>query len=334
MPRRPKRKTLRASRPNAGLEALMRGKLTSLIQRMHASFDYWVRLAWRRDPPVLARDDLPYEPSEAEIAQLMRVAEGTLKPPRRPDSPAKAVLDNLQREGFVTLVRQRDGAVAYELTQAGKSALAFLVTPASGLKVAMEKVAARWQANFEAAAPRLAEYFATEMAKRSDANLKAILRDGGFSVKMQFTPAMRDVMDAAIAENVALIKSIPARYLTNVQGLVYRSAQEGRDLGTMAKELQKQFGVTKRRAATISRDQNNKLTATFTRVRQQELGITQAIWQHSGGGKTQRRSHVAQSGKPYDISTGWWDPDEKKYIWPGTLINCRCVSRSILPGLG
>jgi hypothetical protein len=334
MARRAKRKTLRASRPNAGLESLMRGKLTALIQRMHASFDYWVKAAWRRDPPVLARDDLPYEPSEAEVAQLMRVAEGTLKPPTRPDSPAKAVLDNLQREGFVLLRRQANGQIAYELTQAGKSALAFLVTPATGLKVAMEKVAARWQANFDAAAPRLAQYFATEMSKRSDSTLKAALRDGGFSVRFEMTEAMRDCLDATIAEQIGLIKSIPQQYLTQVQGMVMRSAAAGRDLGTLSRDLQKQFGVTKRRAALIARDQNNKATATMTHVRQLEVGIRQAVWQHSGGGKEPRPTHVANDGKPYDVAKGWFDPAERRFIYPGELINCRCVSRSIVPGLG
>lgn len=312
----------------------MRRKLTALVTRMHDSFCYWARAAWKRDPPVLARDDLPYEPSEAEVAHLMRIAEGRHKPPTRPDSPAKAVLENLEREGFVLLRRQASGELAYELTEAGQAALAYLVTPATGLAVAMEKVAARWQANFNAAAPRLAEYFATEMAKRSDATLRAILRDGGFSVRFQMTPAMRDVLDATIAEQVGLIRSIPQQYLTQVQGMVLRSASAGRDLGTLAKDLQKQFGVTKRRAAFIAQSQNNLATASMTAARQKELGITEAIWQHSGGGRKKRPTHVANSGKPYNVATGWYDPAVKKYIRPGELPRCRCVSRAILPGLG
>jgi SPP1 gp7 family putative phage head morphogenesis protein len=311
----------------------MRGKLTGLIARMHESFCYWATAAWRRDPPVLARDDLPYEPTEAEIEYLMRVAEGRQTAPRHPASPAKAILDNLEREGFVILRRQASGALNYELTEAGHAAMAYLVTPATGLKVAMERVAARWQANFNAAAPRLAEYFATAMKDRSDANLRAILQDAGFSVKFQLTPAMRDVLDATIQQQVELIRSIPAQYLTQVQGAVLRSVQAGRDLGALSKELQDQFGVTKRRAALIARSQNNLATATMTAARQKELGITQAIWQHSGGGKEPRPTHVANSGKPYDIATGWYDPAEKRFLYPGQAINCRCVSRSIIPGL-
>jgi len=35
----------------------------------------------------------------------------------------------------------------------------------------------------------------------------------------------------------------------------------------------------------------------------------------------------------YNIATGWFDPDARKYIWPGTEINCRCVSKAVIPGL-
>jgi uncharacterized protein with gpF-like domain len=92
--------------------------------------------------------------------------------------------------------------------------------------------------------------------------------------------------------------------------------------------------VTKRRAALISRDQNNKATAVITRVRQQELGVAEAIWVHSTAGKTPRPTHV-KAGRErvrYAIAEGWYDPHEKKNVWPGELINCRCVSRAVIPG--
>jgi SPP1 gp7 family putative phage head morphogenesis protein len=153
------------------------------------------------------------------------------------------------------------------------------------------------------------------------------------AVRFKMTEAARDVMSATIAEQVGLIKSIPAEHLTDVQGIVMRGVQVGRDLGTVSRDLQHQFGVTKRRAATIARDQNNKATASITRVRQQELGIIEAEWLHSAGGKQPRPTHVANSGKRYLIADGWLDPALNRRIWPGTEINCRCVSKSVIPGL-
>ena len=89
--------------------------------------------------------------------------------------------------------------------------------------------------------------------------------------------------------------------------------------------------MTRDRAATIARDQNNKAKATIERTRRQELGITHAIWQHSAGGKVPRATHIAMSGKPYLISEGMYDSAVGRYVWPGTEINCRCTSRAIIP---
>jgi hypothetical protein len=52
---------------------------------------------------------------------------------------------------------------------------------------------------------------------------------------------------------------------------------------------------------------------------------------HSGGGKEPRRTHVKNSGKKFNVAQGWFDPDKtvRKYIQPGELINCRCVSRPV-----
>jgi len=140
------------------------------------------------------------------------------------------------------------------------------------------------------------------------------------------------VMKASVEEQVKLISNIPQQYFTQVQGAVMRSVQTGRDLNQLSKDLQKRLKIEKKRAALIARDQNNKMTANFVRVRQQELGIKQAIWVHSLGGKVPRPSHKKNDGKPYDVEKGWYDPDEGEYIQPGMLINCRCVSRSIIPG--
>lgn len=262
--KRPKAKTLRPVHPNAGIESAYRRKLIELIEEMNASFVYWLKAAYRQNPPIMAQDR----------------------------------------------------------------------NPAEELRLAVRQLARRWKRNFDRAAPKLAEYFATTVHARSDAALKKILRDGGFTVKFNMTPAMRDVIDATINEQVSLIKSIPQQYLIQVEGMVMRSVQTGRDLGQLTKALQEQFGVTKRRATTIARDQNNKATAVMTRARQVQAGITEAIWVHSGGGKHPRPTHVAagRNKEKFQLSKGWFDPAVDKHVLPGELINCRCIARPVIPG--
>ena len=255
-------KTLRPVHPNAGIQARYRARLVALIEEMNNSFVFWLRAAYRANPPKMAQDR----------------------------------------------------------------------NPAEELRSAVRELARRWQKNFDKGAPKLADYFAKAVQLRSDAALRKILRDGGLSVKFKMTPTMRDVMDATINEQVLLIKSIPQQYLTQVEGMVMRSVQTGRDLGQLSKDLQEQFGVTKRRAATIARDQNNKASAAMTRARQDSVGITEGDWIHSGAGKHPRPTHFAMNGKRFNLRKGMWDPHEGKWILPGELVNCRCIWRPVVKG--
>jgi uncharacterized protein with gpF-like domain len=206
---------------------------------------------------------------------------------------------------------------------------------AAALRGAIGPLTKRWLKGFNDAAPKLADWFSQAAGQRSDAALEKTLKDGGFSVEFKMTRAQQDVMRATINQQVGLIKSIPQQYLGQVEGMVMRAVQTGRDVGGLAKEIEEQFGVTKRRAKLIARSQNNLATASMTRARQIELGIEEAIWLHSGGGHRPRPSHVkaGRDKQVYSVKDGWYDPDEKKNIWPGQLINCRCVHKSIVKGL-
>lgn len=207
-------------------------------------------------------------------------------------------------------------------------------SPERVLQSVIKKLKKKWQKKFDEAAPNLATYFATAVKDRVDSNLKKILKDGGFTVQFKMTAKLNDVLQATTMENVSLIKSIPSQYFSEIEGMVMRSVSAGRDLGTLSKDLQSRFGITKRRAALISRDQNNKATATITRTRQDECGIVEAKWRHSGAGKHPRHEHVEFNGKFYNIKEGMWSKEEGKFIFPGELINCRCVSVAVLPSLG
>lgn len=240
-------------------------------------------------------------------------------------------LDKLIGEMHVSLV--------HWLTQqyeAKPPEVAMDASAARELRAAMRKLSRRWQRNFDEAAPEMAEYFSRDIADRSDRALAAILVKAGYTTRMTLSPAMNDVLQGVIGDNVALIKSIASEHLSDVEGLVMRSVQTGRDVGTLTKGLQEAYGVTRKRAALIARTQNNQATATLQRARQLDVGIEQAQWRHSGGGKVPRPSHVAfaagrDGGPIYDVAKGALI--EGKRIWPGTEINCRCVSIPIIPGL-
>lgn len=204
----------------------------------------------------------------------------------------------------------------------------------SVLQAAFDRLRSRWLRRFEDLAPKMADWFVAGSRARVDGTMKNDLRRGGFTVKFKMSAAMRDAYNAVVDENVGLIRSIAEQHLGAVQTALTQSVQNGRDLGYLTAEIEKRTGVTKRRAAFIARDQNNKATAVMVKTRALELGVTKARWVHSAGGKTPRPEHV-KAGRDrlvFDLAAGHDFANGEGTVWPGTAINCRCVAVPIVPG--
>lgn len=203
----------------------------------------------------------------------------------------------------------------------------------TAIERAMAEWAKKWSARFDKMSTDLALKFTARSFRATQYSMEAAFKKAGFTVEFRPTRASMQAAQVVVAENVGLIKSIPQEYLTDVQAQVWQSVKAGADLSSLSQELRQTYGVATRRAALISRDQNNKAKAVIEDVRRQQLGIKQAIWQHSSAGKVPRPTHVAMNNKPYEIGKGMYDPAVKKYVWPGSEINCRCTSRAVLPGV-
>lgn len=206
-------------------------------------------------------------------------------------------------------------------------------SPAVELQQTIRKLSRRWQKNFNEGAEKLADWFARKSFGSTQDQLKTILRDAGISVQFNPNREVLDAFAAVRAENVQLIRSISQEYLGDVEGDVMRSVTTGRDLAQLSQDLQKRTGITKRRAALIARDQNNKATAAINSIRQTQMGITEGIWQHSHAGKTPRPSHVKAGADKlrFDLRKGAYL--DGKWVLPGQEINCRCTWRAVIPGL-
>jgi uncharacterized protein with gpF-like domain len=203
--------------------------------------------------------------------------------------------------------------------------------PSLLLRAALRKWGGLWVSRFDKLSLDLAQAFARKSLTITQTQMRAALKDAGFTVKFAPTPGSLAAYQAVVAEQVNLIKSIPAEYLKSVESQVWTSVMKGGDMHTLSRNLQKTYGITRDRAAFIARDQTNKSKAIIERTRRQELGITHAIWQHSAGGKVPRATHVAMSGKAYPLAQGMYDSAVSQYILPGELPNCRCTSKAIIP---
>lgn len=209
--------------------------------------------------------------------------------------------------------------------------LAADASPAIQMRNRFQIISGQWKKRFAEMADKVAAEFLRQSFRGTDNAMRAALKSAGWTVEFQMTPAVRDAFEASLAENVGLIKSIPEKYLNQVEGIVMRNYAAGRDLHNMVKEIKALYPKVKDRAALIARDQSNKANATVVRARQIQLGVKEAVWMHSHAGRAPRPTHVAMNGKKYNIEEGMYDSAVKKFIFPGEEVNCRCTSRSILP---
>jgi len=140
-------------------------------------------------------------------------------------------------------------------------------------------------------------------------------------------PWLSDQLRLFALQNSTLIKSLPEEELNRVSGAIERGLQQGERFTDIAKTIQKSFGITHRRAKLIARDQTTKLNASLTRLRQQEVGVEEYIWQTAGDERV-RPTHRHNDGKKFR-----WDKPPSITGHPGNDVNCRCIARPVLDKL-
>lgn len=125
-----------------------------------------------------------------------------------------------------------------------------------------------------------------------------------------------------VSDNVDLITTIPKDSLGKIKQLVYQNFMDGRTNTDIIKELQRQYGVDKRHANLIARDQTGKLNAQITRHQQEEAGVKKYIWRTCQDGRV-RDSHRDLHGHIFS----WDDPPDVgrgRHCRPGEDYQCRC----------
>lgn len=140
-------------------------------------------------------------------------------------------------------------------------------------------------------------------------------------------PWLSDQLELFANQNAQLIRSLPNEELERVSQTIQRNLQEGKRYQEISSDIQKSFGITRRRATLIGRDQTTKLNSSLTKLRQQEIGVEEYIWQTSGDERV-RATHKAHDGKKFR-----WDSPPKNTGHPGQDINCRCNAIAVLDGI-
>jgi len=213
--------------------------------------------------------------------------------------------------------------------------MAMDANPVDIVKRAISSLAKKWIDNFIRKAIPVSDEVADKTLEAVDRGILASARKDSLVINLQWTDAMLQKRDAIIAENVSLIRSIPEKYFTEVESMVFRSIAKGGDRKQLADEIEREFGkhhgITRRRAEFIARDQIRKATSALAIARMQGAGIEEAEWMHSGGANKPRHSHViaGKERRRFRLDKGCLIDGE--YIYPGQLPGCGCTCKPVLP---
>jgi len=147
----------------------------------------------------------------------------------------------------------------------------------------------------------------------------------GFWVRRDLDRAnVKKVTDAWIGENIALIESIPGKYLEDATDMLHKNIGSGMRVEELAKKLD-DYRVAESRANLIARDQTLKLYSSLNRERQKSIGLDTYIWRGTLDEK-ERPMHRDLEGQ---VIT-WGEPpvtnedgDEND---PGEDFQCRCTA--------
>lgn len=211
-------------------------------------------------------------------------------------------------------------------------------TMSAQAKILTNALLKRFQRIFDLRSKTYADGMVRDADKDSSKSLHSSLKDlsGGLSLKTTvLTGELKQIMSASVVENVNLIRSIPQKYLNGVQQAVMRSITTGNGLADLVPWLEKERGVTLRRARIIAEDQTRKAFSNISRVRMEKVGLKQFEWLHSQGSLHPRKLHIAHNGRIFDFAN---PPviEEKtgERGFPGQAINCRCRMRPVVTFAG
>lgn len=136
-----------------------------------------------------------------------------------------------------------------------------------------------------------------------------------------------ETVDAFLARNVSLVRSVSDDTRTKIADIVLRNYQQRTPTREVAKEMAEAVGISRKRALRVAADQSSKLSGRLDQARQEQAGIERFKWRWSHK-KHGRAIHIAHDGKIYP----WSEPPQLdgKPDLPGQLPFCGCRSQAVL----
>lgn len=148
----------------------------------------------------------------------------------------------------------------------------------------------------------------------------------------------RETLDAVIARNVGLVRSVSDDARQRIATAVYEGLQARTPTREVAQEIAEGVDIARRRALRIAAHQNVVLSSQLNEERRRQAGIDASVWVHSLKAHP-REDHKARDGNLYSdnpdrVGTFYegktvMEPPPSDDL-PGMRPNCGCTSRSVL----
>lgn len=207
---------------------------------------------------------------------------------------------------------------------------------AAQARITLNALLEKYEPIFARVGKKTTKRMMSRVAKNSAVTLGMSLRQAADGITLKtdlMPPSVLEIISACTTEATGLIRLIPQKYITEVQGQVMRSIVSGNGLQDLVPFLNDKYGQNIRHARNVAMDQTRKAYSGITAGRLQALGVKKYEWLHIGGSNHPRTDHVEMSGKIYEldnppiIGTMYGKQVRGK---PGDLPNCRCVMKPII----
>ena len=331
---------VQVGRPCAVCDAgpLVRADNATLLRELHADAK---RRGKARKPP---RQAYPYALEGRYRAQLLRRVRSThqllLEAMRQEIAPL--------REGINARARERDRADAMDLVQLSGGLVDDLELAALLVDCRLDGTAAQDRRRLLRVIDRVQAAVAQAAAPPVEAvhELAALVRDFATrSVTNQLlTVVAIDVLPTLgqashllgkwATDQVALIKSLDARYFDEIREAVVTTITEGQSTRTLSQAIQERYGVARSRADLIATDQVGTLNGKITEERQTKLGIEEYTWSNSGDVRVRPlHRNPGDSGAAAGALGGTvrrWSEPHPTEGHPGYPIRCRCSAIPVI----
>lgn len=155
----------------------------------------------------------------------------------------------------------------------------------------------------------------------------------GITIPPSFTPEQKKIIAHDYSNNLRLyIKKWSANSIITLREDVTQNALIGHRAENMVKMIQGEYGVSRRKARFLARQETSLLMSKFREVRYKDVGIQKYRWSGINDGR-ERPDHIALNGtlQRFD-SPPIVDKKTGRRGNPGEDYECRCTARPVFEG--